>query len=147
MGFLPGNEKQKAQVYERPYKEICDDLFDRGDGWNILKMKRLVDFETTSFLRGTTFYDSLVLVDECENMTFKELDTIMTRVGENTRIVFSGDYRQTDLNKPHDKSGIKEFMSITRKMQCFEHVEFSMADIVRSGTVKDYIIQRTEMGF
>lgn len=146
MGFLPGTEKQKAEVYEQPYKELCDDLFGRGDGWNILKLKGLVEFTTTSFLRGITFNDSIIIVDECNNMTFQEIDTVMTRLGNNSRIVFCGDYRQTDLVKPHDRSGILEFMQITKKMLSFDHVEFGMGDIVRSGTVKEYIIQKTQMG-
>ena len=146
MGFLPGTEKQKAEVYEQPYQEICDDLFGRGDGYKILKFKGLVEFTTTSFLRGTTFNDSIIIVDECENMTFSEIDTVMTRIGTNSRIIFSGDYRQTDLHKPHDKSGIKELMAITRRMPSFDHIEFSIEDIVRSGVVKEYIIQKTEMG-
>lgn len=146
MGFLPGSEKQKAEVYEQPYQEICDDLFGRGDGWRILKMKKLVEFTTTSFLRGTTFNDSIIIVDECNNMNFQEIDTIMTRIGNNSRIIFCGDYRQSDLSKPHDKTGIKELMAITRRMPSFDHVEFGIEDIVRSGTVKEYIIQKTEMG-
>ena len=113
MGFLPGSQKEKAEVYERPYQEICDDLFGRGDGYKLLKLKRLVDFETTSFLRGTTFNDQIIIVDEINNMTFHELDTTMTRVGENCRIIFCGDYRQTDLNRKYEKTGISEFMHIT----------------------------------
>lgn len=146
MGFLPGTEKQKAEVYEQPYQEICDDLFGRGDGWRILKMKRLVEFTTTSFLRGTTFNDSIIIVDECNNMTFQEIDTVMTRIGHNSRIVFCGDYRQTDLHKPHDKTGIKELMAVTKRMPSFDHIEFGIEDIVRSGVVKEYIINKTEMG-
>ena len=146
MGFLPGTEKQKAEVYEQPYQEICDDLFGRGDGYRILKLKGLVEFTTTSFLRGTTFNDSIIIVDECENMTFSEIDTVMTRIGNNSKIIFSGDYRQTDLHKPHDKTGIKELMAVTRRMDSFDHIEFGIEDIVRSGVVKEYIIQKTEMG-
>lgn len=146
MGFLPGNEKQKAEVYEQPYQEICDDLFGRGDGWRILKLKRLVEFTTTSFLRGTTFNDSIIIVDECNNMSFQEIDTVMTRIGNNSRIIFCGDYRQSDLHKPHDKTGIRELMAVTRRMPSFEHIEFGIEDIVRSGVVKEYIIQKTEMG-
>jgi phosphate starvation-inducible protein PhoH len=146
MGFLPGTDKQKAEVYEQPYQEICDDLFGRGDGWRILKLKRMVEFTTTSFLRGTTFNDSIIIVDECNNMTFQEVDTVMTRIGNNSKIIFCGDYRQTDLHKPHDRTGIKELMDITRRMSSFEHVEFGIEDIVRSGVVKEYIIQKTEMG-
>jgi phosphate starvation-inducible PhoH-like protein len=146
MGFLPGTEKQKAEVYEQPYQEICDNLFGRGDGWRILKLKRLVEFTTTSFLRGTTFNDSIIIVDECNNMNFQEIDTVMTRIGNNSRIIFCGDYRQADLHKPHDKTGIKELMAVTRRMPSFEHIEFGIEDIVRSGVVKEYIIQKTEMG-
>ena len=146
MGFLPGTEKQKAEVYEQPYQEICDDLFGRGDGWKILKFKGLVEFTTTSFLRGMTFNDSIIIVDECNNMTFQEIDTIMTRIGNNSKIIFCGDYRQSDLNKPHEKTGIRELMSITRRMPSFDHVEFGIEDIVRSGVVKEYIINKTEMG-
>ena len=146
MGFLPGTEKQKAEVYEQPYQEICDDLFGRGDGYKILKIKNLVEFTTTSFLRGMTFNDSIIIVDECENMTFSEIDTVMTRIGVNSKIIFSGDYRQTDLHKPHEKSGIRELMAITNRMPSFDHIEFNIDDIVRSGVVKEYIIQKTEMG-
>ena len=146
MGFLPGTEKQKAEVYEQPYQEICDDLFGRGDGWKILKFKGLVEFTTTSFLRGMTFNDSIIIVDECNNMTFQEIDTIMTRIGNNSKIIFCGDYRQSDLNKPHEKTGIRELMEITRRMPSFDHVEFGIEDIVRSGVVKEYIINKTEMG-
>ena len=146
MGFLPGTEKQKAEVYEQPYQEICDDLFGRGDGYKILKLKHLVEFTTTSFLRGMTFNDSIIIVDECENMTFSEIDTVMTRIGNNSKIIFSGDYRQTDLHKPHDKTGIKELMAVTRRMPSFDHIEFGIEDIVRSGVVKEYIINKTEMG-
>ena len=136
MGFLPGTEKQKAEVYEQPYQEICDDLFGRGDGWRILKLKNLVEFTTTSFLRGTTFNDSIIIVDECNNMTFQEIDTVMTRIGNNSRIIFCGDYRQSDLHKPHDKTGIRELMAVTHRMPSFEHIEFGIEDIVRSGVVK-----------
>jgi phosphate starvation-inducible protein PhoH and related proteins len=146
MGFLPGSPAQKAEVYEQPYQEICDDLFGRGDGWRILKLKGLVEFTTTSFLRGTTFNDSIIIVDECNNMNFQEIDTVMTRIGNNSRIIFCGDYRQADLTRPHDKSGIRELMAITHRMPSFEHVEFGIEDIVRSGVVKEYIIQKTEMG-
>ena len=146
MGFLPGTDKQKAEVYEQPYQEICDDLFGRGDGYKILKIKGLVEFTTTSFLRGTTFNDSIIIVDECNNMSFQEIDTVMTRIGTNSRIIFCGDYRQSDLVKPHDKTGIKELMAVTRRMASFDHIEFNIEDIVRSGVVKEYIIQKTEMG-
>lgn len=146
MGFLPGSIKDKIAVYEEPYKEICDDLFGRGDGFNILKMKNMIQFTTTSFLRGMTFNNAIVIVDETNNMTFQEIDTVMTRLGNESRVVFCGDYRQSDLMKPHEKTGIKEFMAITRRINTFRHVEFEKEDIVRSGIVRDYIINKTELG-
>lgn len=146
MGFLPGSIKDKIAIFEDPYKEICDDLFGRGDGYGILKMKKLIEFTTTSFLRGMTFNNAIVIVDETNNMNMSELDTVMTRLGNNSRIIFCGDYRQTDLNKPHEKTGIREFMNITRRINSFVHVEYTKEEIVRSGVVRDYIITKTEMG-
>ena len=147
MGFLPGTAKDKARVYEDPYKMICDDLFSRGDGYEILKTKRLVDFNTTSFLRGITFNDAIIIVDECQNMIGQELDTVMTRVGNNCRIVFCGDFRQTDLAKHEEKRGLLTFMNILDKMYCFENIEFGKEDIVRSALVKSYIISKLELGY
>ena len=147
MGFLPGTAKEKAKVYEDPYKMICDDLFSRGDGYDILKTKRLIDFNTTSFLRGVTFNDAIIIVDECQNMIQQELDTVMTRVGNNCRIVFCGDFRQTDLAKHEEKRGLLTFMNILDKMSCFEKIEFGKEDIVRSALVKSYIISKLELGY
>ena len=146
MGFLPGSIKEKTRIFEEPYKEICDDLFGRGDGYDILKMKKLLDFTTTSYLRGLTFNNSIVIVDEIQNMSFQEIDTIMTRIGNNGRIIFCGDYRQSDLHK-YEKEGIKNFMKIADKISAFKHIEFQKEDIVRSALVKEYLIQKTEMGF
>jgi phosphate starvation-inducible PhoH-like protein len=146
VGFLPGSLRDKIKVYEEPYKEICDELFGRGDGYDILKMKRMIEFTTTSYLRGMTFNNSIVIVDETNNMTFQEIDTVMTRMGNESRVIFCGDYRQTDLSKPHEKTGIIDFMNITKRIPTFKHVEFGKEDIVRSGLVKDYIICKTELG-
>jgi phosphate starvation-inducible protein PhoH len=146
IGFLPGSIKEKIKVYEEPYKEICDDLFGRGDGYDILKMRNIVNFTTTSYLRGLTFNKSIVIVDELQNMCFGELDTVMTRMGDQSRVIFCGDFRQTDLVNEKDKSGISKFINITKRMDKFEYIEFEKNDIVRSGLVRDYIIKRTEMG-
>lgn len=147
MGFLPGSAKEKARVYEEPYKMICDDLFGRGDGYDILKIKHMLDFTTTSFLRGITFNDAIIIVDECQNMIQQELDTVMTRVGNNCRIVFSGDFRQTDLAKHEEKRGLLTFMNILDRMSCFDKIEFGKEDIVRSALVKSYIISKLELGY
>lgn len=137
MGFLPGSIKEKTRVYEEPYREICDDLFGFGSGYETLKARKLIEFTSTSFLRGLTFQDSIVLVDEFQNNSFQEVNTVMTRVGDNSRIIFCGDYRQTDLK---EKSGLRHFMNITKMIPNFAHIEFTQDDIVRSGLVKDYIV-------
>jgi phosphate starvation-inducible protein PhoH len=144
LGFLPGGIKDKIKAYEEPYKEICDDLFSNGQGYNILKAKNLVEFTSTSFLRGMTFNNSIIIVDEFQNNSFSEINTVMTRVGENSKIIFCGDIRQTDLKKSEEKDGIRHFIEITRRMGRFEHIEFDQSDIVRSGLVKQYLIESTK---
>jgi len=145
MGFLPGSAADKAKVYEEPYREICNTLFGRGEGYEILKTKNLVHFTTTSFLRGLTFNNAIVIVDEMQNMLFPEIDTVMTRLGDNTKVIFCGDFRQTDFRKDDEKSGLFKFMQILGRMNNFEHVEFNQEDIVRSGIVKDYIIKKCKL--
>ena len=146
MGFLPGSMKEKIMVYEEPYREICDSLFGRGDGYDILKMKGIVQFTTTSYLRGLTFNNAIVILDESQNLSFPECDTVMTRMGDESRLLVCGDFRQTDLNKPHEKEGVTQLMRITNRINTFQHVEFDKEDIVRSGLVKSYIIQKHELG-
>lgn len=146
VGFLPGNIKEKTRVYEEPYKEICDDLFSRGDAYDILKCRGVIQFTTTSFLRGLTFNNAIVIVDELQNMVFGEIDTVMTRLGDQSRVIFCGDFRQTDLTHDRDKAGLHHFINITKRMNRFDYIEFEKNDIVRSGLVKDYIIKRTEIG-
>ncbi len=142
IGFLPGSEKEKASVYEEPYKEIALELFQRGDAYEILKTKGLVHFMTTSFIRGITLKNTIIMIDECQNMTFHELDSIITRVGENCRVIFCGDFRQSDLKS----NGLESFMDILRNMGSFDFIDFEIKDIVRSEFVKDYIIAKTELG-
>jgi predicted ribonuclease YlaK len=146
MGFLPGTAKEKAKVYEEPYQAICDDLFGRGDGYEILKTRKLIEFTTTSFLRGLTFDDSIIIVDEVQNLAPGEIHTIMTRVGERSRIIFCGDFRQSDLAKETDRKGLLTFMRIADRMECFTKIEFQANDIVRSKIVKQYILAALELG-
>tara|TARA_X000000950_G_scaffold270868_1_gene351228 strand:- start:2809 stop:3468 length:660 start_codon:yes stop_codon:yes gene_type:complete len=141
IGFLPGNEKEKSAVYEAPYKDIAIELFQRGDAYEILKTKGLVHFMTTSFIRGVTLRDAVILVDECQNMSFHELDSIITRVGENCRVIFCGDFRQSDLKT----NGLNDFFRVLRSMKQFDFVDFEIKDIVRSDFVKSYITARTEL--
>jgi phosphate starvation-inducible protein PhoH len=146
MGFLPGSMKEKIMVYEEPYREICDSLFGRGDGYDILKMKGLIQFTTTSYLRGLTFNNAIVILDESQNLSFQECDTVLTRMGDESRIIICGDYRQTDLNKPHEREGITQLSRIISRINTFQSVDFEKDDIVRSGLVKQYIIQKHELG-
>jgi len=140
-GFLPGSEKEKASVYEEPYKEVALELFQRGDAYEILKTKGLVHFMTTSFIRGITLKDAILIIDECQNMSFHELDSIITRVGTNCRVMFCGDFRQSDLKT----NGLENFMKILQAMESFDFIDFEIKDIVRSEFVKDYIIVKTEL--
>jgi|TARA_R100000081_G_scaffold90756_1_gene66708 phosphate starvation-inducible protein PhoH len=147
VGFLPGNAKQKVQVYEDPYRQICSELYGRGDAYEILTQKNYIEFLSTSFIRGTTFRNSIILVDEINNMSFHELDSVITRVGPNCRIILCGDYRQTDLKTNDEKAGLKQFLGILNTIESFTHFEFGIEDIVRSGIVKEYIIGKTNLGY
>ncbi len=141
IGFLPGTEKEKASVYEEPYKDIAIDLFQRGDAYEILKNKSMVHFMTTSFIRGITLRDTVIIIDECQNMSFHELDSIITRIGENCRVMFCGDFRQADLKA----NGLQDFIRVLKRMDKFTFVEFKVEDIVRSDFVKQYIISKYEL--
>ena len=143
IGFLPGDADEKMEVYIQPYRQICSDLFKRKDAWDRLVEQGHIEFVSTSFIRGTTFSNSIIVVDEVQNMNFEELDTIITRVGDKSKIIFCGDYRQTDLKKKDDKSGILKFFDIAGKMKEFIRIEFNIEDIVRSSLVKNYIIAKT----
>lgn len=145
MGFLPGNNKEKTKVYEAPYQAIFTELFGRGDAYEYLKQRGVVEFISTSFIRGITLNDCIVVVDEIANMTLHELDSVITRVGKNCKIVFCGDFRQSDFTKDHEKSGLIDFMKILNRMKTFEHVEFDENDIVRSAMVKEYIIAKSRL--
>ena len=146
MGFLPGNAKEKSRVYEGPYYAICSELFGRGDAYDYLKNKNLVEFQTTSFIRGLTFNNCIIIVDEMANCTLHELDSVITRIGKNCKVMFCGDFRQSDLVKRHEKDGLLDFLRIIRKMNSFTFVDFDENDIVRSALVRDYIIQKDRLG-
>jgi|TARA_R110000868_G_scaffold9000_3_gene45571 phosphate starvation-inducible protein PhoH len=147
VGFLPGTLKQKMEVYELPYKQIANNLFKRGDAYDILKNKDMLDFISTSYVRGTTLDNCIVVVDEINNMTFHELDSVITRLGDDTQLILCGDYRQSDLLQSQEKQGLRQFMNIIDRMNMFEHVEFGVNDIVRSALVKQYIIEKAELGY
>jgi phosphate starvation-inducible protein PhoH len=142
IGHLPGDEKEKTEVYQLPYMEICEDLFNRVDAFQRLQEQKSINFMVTSFIRGITLDNSIIIVDECQNMTDMELNSIITRVGEKSKIIFCGDFRQTDLYKKTDMSGLKKFMVIADMMPSFRVIEFEVEDIVRSNLVKEYILAR-----
>lgn len=142
MGFLPGNNKEKTRVYEAPYYAISTELFGRGDAYEYLKSKGLIEFISTSFIRGITLNDCIVLVDEMQNGTLHELDSVITRVGRDCKIVFCGDFTQSDFIHDRDKNGLTTFMKIIKNIKSFEFIEFDKSDILRSDLVRDYIIEK-----
>lgn len=142
-GFMPGNPKEKMEHYEVPYIDIVNDLFERNDAYAILKQKGMVQFMSTSFVRGLTWDNSIIIVDECQNMTYEELRTVITRVGESSKIIFCGDTRQDDLRNSRnrmDRSGLATFISVLKEIEGFAFIEFTKDDIVRSGLVKEFIV-------
>jgi phosphate starvation-inducible protein PhoH len=152
IGFLPGDHEDKSSLYQIPYKNMVKYMFEMPSDadfemlYGNLKTQGTISFWSTSFIRGTTLDNSIIIVDEFQNLNFHELDSIITRVGENSRIIFCGDATQSDLVKTNEKNGIIDFMKILRVMPSFDIIEFDVKDIVRSGLVKEYIIAKMEIG-
>ena len=152
IGFLPGDHEDKANLYQIPYKNMVRFMFEMPDDPSFemlyanLKAQDTVSFWSTSFIRGTTIDNSIVLVDESENLNFHELDSIITRLGVNSRIIFAGDAAQTDLTKAHEKTGIMDFKKIIDDMDEFESIEFGIDDLGRSGLGKSYLISKMNLG-
>ena len=152
IGFLPGDHEDKADIYQIPYKNMVKYMFQMPSDadfemlYGNLKAQDSIKFWSTSFIRGTTLDNAIVIVDEFQNLNFHELDSIITRVGENSKIIFSGDASQSDLVKTNDRNGIHDFLNILRKMPSFDIIEFGIDDIVRSGLVKEYIISKLDIG-
>ena len=145
IGHLPGDVNEKMEIYQQPYRQICETLFGRKDAWDRLEEQGHIEFISTSFIRGMSFDDAIIIVDEMQNMTYEEIDTVMTRVGYRSKIIWCGDYRQTDLNKKkNDVSGILKFFDIAYHMNAFTKIEFTVDDIVRSSLVKDYILAKLQ---
>lgn len=148
MGHLPGDAATKMKQYEAPYVAILAELFGREDAYYILKQKGLLEFMSTSFIRGTTLHNSIILVDEIQNMNYGEASSVWTRLGPNCKLVSCGDTRQIDLNKnKNDLSGIEKIMNVCKRMDCFEFVDFQIEDICRSKFVKDFIASEYELGY
>ncbi len=149
IGFLPGDHEDKSFLYQIPYKHMVKYMFEMTSDsefemlYGALKAQETIKFWSTSFIRGTTLDNAIILVDEMQNLNFHELDSIITRVGENSRIIFCGDASQTDLTKTYEKNGILDFMKIIRAMdEDFESIEFGLDDIVRSGLVRKYLFAK-----
>lgn len=141
IGHLPGDVNEKMEIFQQPYRQICDTLFGRRDAWDRLEEQHHIEFISTSFIRGMSFDDAIIIVDECQNMTWDEINTVMTRVGYRSKIIWCGDYRQTDLNKrKNDMSGLIKFLDIGKLMSSHTRIEFNVDDIVRSSLVKDWIM-------
>ena len=152
IGFLPGDHADKSDIYQIPYRKMVKYMFKMGSDADFemlyanLKNQGTLDFWSTSFLRGVTFDDAVIIVDECQNLNYHELDSIITRAGENTRIMFCGDGVQSDLTKTTERNGITDFQRILSKMESFSLIEFTIEDIVRSGLVKEYILAKNAIG-
>jgi|TARA_B110000977_G_scaffold20317_1_gene24378 phosphate starvation-inducible PhoH-like protein/PhoH-like ATPase len=152
IGFLPGDEEDKAALYQVPYQNMVRFMFQMPSDqafnnlYDRLKAQGSLYFLSTSFLRGLTFDNSIIIVDECQNLNFHELDTIITRVGQDSKIVFCGDFGQSDLQRTNEKNGLHDFLRILEEMEEFNCTEFNIGDIVRSGFVRSYLINKIKMG-
>jgi len=146
IGFLPGDEEEKKQAYAAPYIGLLKEILGDNEAWTKLVTAKKLRFESTSFIRGTTFNHAIVLVDEMQNLNFHELDSVITRLGSECRFIMSGDYYQSDFQKDNDKKGILNFMNIVEQLNQFEVVEFTWKDIVRSDFVRDYIMTKEMLG-
>ena len=142
IGFLPGTAEEKKEMDTNPYKNICTELFNDNAAWKKLIASRTILFESTSYIRGSTFDDAIIIVDEMQNLTFHELDSVITRVGQRSKILFCGDYKQSDFKWNDEKEGIFKFLTILEHMKDFAIVQFGWDDIVRSGMVRDYIMTK-----
>ena len=142
IGFLPGDEEEKKDAYMGPYKAICSELFEDRDAFRKLRAAGTLNFISTSFIRGVTVRNSIVVIDEMQNLNFHELDSVITRVGDNCRFIMCGDYYQSDFEKEKDREGILTFLGIIEQMKSFSHIEFGWQDIVRSDFVRDYIMTK-----
>ena len=153
IGFLPGDEEDKSALYQINYMNMVRFMFQQPNEqafmmlYERLKNQGSIHFMSTSFLRGLTFDNTIVIVDECQNLNFHELDTIITRIGQHSKILFAGDFFQTDLKGASERNGLHDFVRILDNMESFNVTEFNIGDIVRSGFVREYLIEKTKLGF
>ena len=153
IGFLPGDHEDKSYLYQIPYKNMVRYMFSMPDDnsfemlYDNLRAQDTIDFWSTSFIRGVTLDNTIVIVDEFSNLNFHELDSMITRIGEDSKIMFCGDIQQSDLTRENEKSGIHNFIKILEEMKEFCCIEFGIDDIVRSGLVRNYLISKYNLGF
>ena len=146
IGFLPGNEEEKKDAYTAPYRGILTEIFQDKLAWQKLTVANAIDFESTSFIRGVTFRDTIIIVDEMQNLTFHELDSVITRIGENCKIIFCGDFHQSDFRFEDERDGLPKFINLIEQLKDFSTINFDWKDIVRSGIVRDYIMTKEMQG-
>ena len=153
IGFLPGDHEDKSALYQIPYKNMVRYMFSMPDDnsfdmlYDNLRAQETISFWSTSFIRGVTMDNCIVIVDEFSNLNFHELDSMITRIGEDSKIMLCGDISQSDLTKENEKTGVADFIRILQAMREFTCVEFGLDDIVRSGLVKSYLISKYNLGF
>lgn len=147
LGFLPGDKEAKEEAFTTPYKSICNELFGDKNSYNKMVTSKQIQFESTSFIRGTTFDNCVIVVDEMQNLNFHELDSVITRVGRHSKIIFSGDYKQSDFKYDDDRNGIIKFLQIVEQLKNFSIINFGWEDIVRSDFVRDYIMTKEMLGY
>ena len=147
LGFLPGDKEAKEEAFTVPYKSICNELFGDKNSYNKMVTAKQIKFESTSFIRGTTFDNCIIVVDEMQNLNFHELDSVITRVGRHSKIIFCGDYKQSDFRYDDDKDGIVKFLQIVEQLKNFTIINFGWEDIVRSDFVRDYIMTKEMLGY
>lgn len=145
-GFLPGSLEEKSAVYQIPYVNIVNELCQNGAAWEIMTKKGMIEFMTTSYVRGVTLDDAVIIIDEFQNMDPKELESVLTRVGENSQLILCGDTRQSDLERRKQESSFEWLMKVAERMpDWFDMVRFMPCDIVRSGFVKKLIMVTEEL--
>lgn len=147
MGYLPGDKEAKEEAFTTPYKSICNELFGDKTSYGKMVTGNQLKFESTSFIRGQTFDNCIIIVDEMQNLNFHELDSVVTRVGRHSKIIFSGDYKQSDFKYDDDKNGIIKFLQIVEQLKNFSIINFGWEDIVRSDFVRDYIMTKEMLGY
>ena len=147
MGFLPGTKEEKEEAFMSPYKNICTELFGDKASYNKMITSNQIKFESTSYIRGMTFDNTVILVDEMQNLNFHELDSVITRVGKNSKIIFAGDFKQSDFKYNDERDGIVRFLQIVEQLKNFTVINFGWEDIVRSDFVRDYIMTKEMLGY